>query len=58
MTRTGFGEKRGDFGISAKSKQLGWPCLPMTSNLELSMIPHNTELSIGSLVFEASIKST
>ena len=52
MTRIGFGEERGDFGISAK------PCPDRLAlsiadlDLEMTMIPPDTHLRIGSLLFE------
>src|SRR5262249_15906468 len=45
-----FGEKRGAFGISAKSCPVS--LFLSTGNLETTMIPHDTHLEIGSLLFE------
>src|ERR1700686_2506435 len=49
--RTRFGGKRGDFGIRAR------PCPPKfdlssPNPTEIPMIPHDTHLQIGSLLFE------
>src|SRR5580704_15258751 len=52
MTRTGFGEKRGDFGISAKSCSARFALSIADLDPEMPMIPHDTHLHIGSLLFE------
>jgi hypothetical protein len=51
MTRTAFGEERGDFGIPPNHARVGSACLSLTSDLEMYMIPHDTHLQIGSLLF-------
>src|SRR5215470_7848743 len=52
MTRTGFGEKRGGFGIFAKACRARFALSIAGSKPELPMIPHEAHLHIGSLVFE------
>src|SRR5262249_46083896 len=52
MTRTRFGEERGDFGISAKPCPARFVLSIGNPGLETTMIPHDTHLQIGSLLFE------
>src|SRR5271166_4263521 len=52
MTRTAFGGKRGDFGISAKACAGRVALSIVSSDPETPMIPHDTHLQIGSLLFE------
>src|SRR5258708_18815819 len=53
MTRIGFGEKRGDFGISAKhcTRRFALSIADLEPG-NVFMIPHDTHLQIGSLLFE------
>src|SRR5215468_9126584 len=52
MTRTGFGENRGDFGIFGRPCADRFDLSSQTQDPEPPMIPHNAHLHIGSLVFE------
>ena len=52
MTRTGFGENRGDFGIFARACADRFDVSSRPKDPELPMVPHNTHLHIGSLLYE------
>lgn len=52
MARIELGEKRGDFGISARACPRRFAVSIATLGLENALIPHDTPLQIGSLLFE------
>ena len=52
MMRTEFGEDRRDFGISVKPCPRRFVLSTDELGLEMTVIPHNTHLNIGSLLFE------
>jgi hypothetical protein len=49
MVRIECGEKRGDFGIYAKACSASFALSTTDVGLEMTMIPHDTHLHIGSL---------
>ena len=52
MARIWLGEERGDFGISARPCPARFVLSIGDLGLEMTMIPHDTQLQIGSLLFE------
>ncbi len=52
MTRTGVAGSVGTLAFQPNNARLGSHCLSLNSDLEMHMIPHDTHLHIGSLLFE------